>query len=659
MLRVMCRTRPATRTRPSLARRAPVALAAGLLAALAQAAEPVAFDTVVVTATRHATLALAAPASTSVVSAQELRARGADDVLDALRGETGVSLQGRSIGGRKVISLRGMDSKHTLFLVDGRRVGASDGVIGHSDFQYDWIAVDDIERIEVVRGPLSVLYGSEAMGGVVNIITRRATERWRVAARAEGSRAAGGRGGDGDRASVGADGPLGEHWSLRAGVAHSRRDAVASPDDPRLSELEGQRKADGWLALAWRPSAGHRVDLEHRRGSELRRAEARERSGARRYHITENDIERRLNSIGWEADWGDADGAQTQLRAYESEIEIENRRTEDVSVNPPQVLGERVLEGQWRTTSAAHGLTAGFEARNESLQDPGLPDGRSLAQHRSLYLQDEIALGREVQFTAGLRHDRHDLFGDAWSPRVYLVWRPNPDWVLKGGYSRGFKAPNLKQIVPGVRREGPNSFIGNPALQPETSAGLELGTVWARGGREVQFVLFEQRIEKLIEVQLVAPGPVPGVGTFTYENLSRARLRGFEFSIAQPLGAGFDTQLNWTWLDARDGDDVALQRRPRHAVGARLDWQQGPWQAGLRADYSAGQWMSAAAAGAPAQRAPALTLLGVHATRSLGKGVALTLGVDNLTDLRPAEKSALFTHAEAPRTWRIALRAAW
>lgn len=391
----------------------------------------------------------------------------------------------------------------------------------------------------------------------------------------------------------------------------------------------------------------------------MRRAQARERSGARRYHLTENDIERRLNSIGWEVDWGDADGAQTQLRAYESEIEIENRRTEDVSENPPQVLGERVLEGQWRTTSGAHGLTAGFEARNESLQDPGLPDGRSLAQHRSLYLQDEITLGHEVQFTAGLRHDRHDLFGDAWSPRVYLVWRPNPDWALKGGYSRGFKAPNLKQIVPGVRREGPNSFIGNPALQPETSQGLEIGTAWSRDGRELQFVLFDQRIEKLIEVQLVAPGPVPGVGTYTYENLSRARLRGFEFSIAQPLGAGFDTQLNWTWLDARDGDDTPLQRRPRHAVGARLDWQQGPWQAGLRADYSAGQWLPAAAAGAPAQRAPSLTLLGVHATRSFGKDVALTLGVDNLTDLRPAEKSVLYTHAEAPRTWRLALRAAW
>ena len=126
----------------------------------------------VVTATRHLMLESLAPAALSVVTRQEIETRGADNLLDALRAEPGVSLQGRAIGGRKVLSLRGMDSKHTLFLVDGRRIGASDGVIGHSDFQYDWIAVEDIERVEVVRGPLSVLYGSEAMGGVVNVITR-------------------------------------------------------------------------------------------------------------------------------------------------------------------------------------------------------------------------------------------------------------------------------------------------------------------------------------------------------------------------------------------------------------------------------------------------------------------------------------------------------
>ena len=134
--------------------------------------DPAAVQTVVVTATRHAMALIDSPAALSVVTRAQIEQRGADSVLDALRGELGVSLMARPISGRKAISLRGMDSRHTLMLVDGKRIGASDGVIGHSDFQNDWIPVEDIERIEVIRGPMSVLYGAEALGGVVNIITR-------------------------------------------------------------------------------------------------------------------------------------------------------------------------------------------------------------------------------------------------------------------------------------------------------------------------------------------------------------------------------------------------------------------------------------------------------------------------------------------------------
>jgi outer membrane receptor for ferrienterochelin and colicins len=618
-------------------------------------------QTVVVTATRHAMLALDAPAAMSVVTRQEIEARGADDLLDALRAETGVSLQGRAIGGRKVLSLRGMDSKHTLFLVDGRRVGASDGTIGHSDFQYDWIAVEDIERIEIVRGPLSVLYGSEAMGGVVNVITRQPAERWLGSARIEGSRAESGeRGGDGERAAVSVSGPLAAGLGLRAGASWSRRDPIASPDDARLSELEGHAKHDAWLGLAWQPAAGQRLDLDLRGGQETRSADTRERSGQRRYHLTENLLDRRLLSLGWEADWGPA---TTQLRAYESRLDVQNRRSAGVSVNVPQQLIDRVLEGQGRQDFAAHALTAGFELRDETLDDPGLPGGSSTTQHRALYLQDEwrVVPGvHPVDLTLGLRQDHHDRYGSETSPRIYATWRAAPGWTVKGGYSHGFKGPNLKQIVPGARPEGPNTFLGNPDLKPETSDALELGFAWAgKAGRELQLMLFEQRVHDLIEVVLVAPGPVPGLGTYTYQNLERARLRGLEFSVASPLGAGFSTQLGYTWLQATDADGQPLLQRPRHSLGARLDWAQGPWRAGLRLDHAADQWLPSTLPGAAAVKVPDLTQLGAFVQRDIGQALTLGLRVSNLTDLRPADKSALYTHAEAPRSWTLSLATRW
>jgi outer membrane receptor for ferrienterochelin and colicins len=313
---------------------APALLLAGACL-VAEAATPDAaaappLQSVVVTATRHGMLETAAPAALSVVTRRQIEARGADNLLDALRGETGISLQGRAIGGRKVLSLRGMDSKHTLFLVDGRRVGASDGVIGHSDFQYDWVAVEDIERIEVVRGPMSVLYGSEALGGVVNIITREPGDAWRGSASVEGSRADGGRGGDGQRLALRVDGPLGPGSGvfLRAGAAATRLDALASAADPRISELEGREKDDAWLGLVWRGER-QRVDFEHRAGREQRDADARERSGRRRYHVTVNHLERTLSSLGWESAWTGAGGLPAgsgQLRAYRSRIDVENQR---------------------------------------------------------------------------------------------------------------------------------------------------------------------------------------------------------------------------------------------------------------------------------------------------------------------------------------------
>ncbi|MCP5283623.1 MAG: TonB-dependent receptor [Burkholderiaceae bacterium] len=619
-------------------------------------------QTVVITATRHAMLALDAPAAMSVVTRQEIEARGADDVLDAVRGETGVSLQGRSIGGRKVISLRGMDPKHTLFLVDGRRVVPSDGMVGHSDFQVDWIPVDDIERIEIVRGPLSVLYGSEALGGVVHVITRQAGEQWRVTARAEGSVASGDRGGDGHRAAVSVSGPLAPGLGLRAGLATSRREAVASPDDAQISELEGHDKTDGWLGLAWQASPAHRVALDLNAGEETRTADSRERSGARRYHVSDNLLQRAMASLAWDAEWGTRGDTRTQLRAYGTRLDVENRRTAGVAINPPQTLRDRVLEGLLRHDAGPHALTAGFELRNETLEDPGMPDGRSLARHRAVFVQDEwhvIGGEQPLDLTLGLRHDRHHLFGDESSPRLYASWRAAPGWTLKGGLSHGFKAPNLKQIVPGGRREGPNTVLGNPDLKPETSDSAEVGLAYARQGLELQAMLFSQRVQNLIELTLVTPGAVPGVGTYVYENVSRARLRGLEMGAAMPLGAGFSTQVNATWLDATDADGDRLTYRPRLNLGARLDWTQGPWQAGLRADHSRGTLLPSTTRGAADVAVPSLTLLGAHVQRSIGPGLTLALRVHNLGNQRPADASALYTHAEAPRTVSVSLSGVW
>ncbi|MFN0186635.1 MAG: TonB-dependent receptor plug domain-containing protein, partial [Aquabacterium sp.] len=336
-------------------------------------------------------------------------------------------------------------------------------------------------------------------------------------------------------------------------------------------------------------------------------------------------------------------------------------------VNLPQTLDEEVVEGQLRGQRGDHDLTAGFEARDETLHDPGLPGTASLARHRSAYLQDEWSALRGLTVTAGLRHDNHGLFGSHWSPRLYAVWRPAPQWTVKGGASSGFKAPNLKQIVPGTRREGPNDFIGNPALRPEVSRSFEIGGAWQAGRRGAQLMVFDQRVDDLIDVRLVQAGPTPGTGTYTYENLARARLRGLEAAYAGPLSVHpplplhlpLHLHLSYTYLDATSGNGQRLDRRPRHAAAARLDARSGPWRAGLQAEWQADQRLPAATVGQPSVAAPSVALWGAHLARQLPYGMEATLAVTNLTQLRLADRSPLFTQVEWPRTWRLALRGQW
>lgn len=625
-----------------------LALALALLPvaeARAGAASESRLDEVIVTATQREQAVRDVPAAASVVKRDEIEAAGADNVLAAVRETTGVGLVGQSVAGRKTMSLRGMDGKHTLYLINGLRVINTDDWVGHSDFQYDWTPVDSIERIEVVRGPMSVLYGSDALGGVINTITRRPAADWHGGVRLGGRSVAGAGGGDSVSGGVHLSGGLTDTLRMAVSATRLQRSPLESKEDPRTSEIEGTDLQSGHVLLSWQPLASQTFDLEHRISNEERE---RDQVRGSTYYRDTYDIDRSQSIATWRADWS---GVETQLRAWESDFSVSNRRTNGVAPTRPQSMDDRGVDGRVGfALGAMQYLTVGFDTRTETMENAGLAGGKDDADFRALYIQDEIALGAELTLTLGFRRDRHSIFGAENSPRAYLVWHATDAWTLRGGYGEGFRAPTLKQASSSYEgAEGPHTFYGNSDIRPETSKSWEFGFVYAKGAVDWEVTAFRNSVTDLIttrETRRLGPRSF-----YIYDNINDALIQGVETALRVDLGGGFDARLSGQWLDTEDeATGSPLNARPDHLLNARLGWKQGPLSAAIRLEHTGRQYVTSAAS-----KAPSYNLLHLQGGYEFSKHLRVTAGIDNITNVRLADKSDLFSYAETPRALRVAL----
>lgn len=635
--------------------RKPALTLACLMASMAQAAPVTELNPLVVTASRSEHSLADAPASVSVITAEQIKARGAGNLLEALRGVPGLSLNGRQVGGRKTLSIRGAEDRHTLVLIDGRRISSTDDTIGHSDYQYGWVAMEQIERIEVVRGPMSALYGSEAVGGVINIITRKGGQQWHGGASVRGELGEG-PAGDGHQMSASASGPLGEWFDLALGVEDRRRAPTPRPENKATSDIEGQDRQSGNLRLGFTPSEGQRLQLDMLRSEETRRRhEQNTRLPARPYYLDTYDLQRRQDALTWQADWS---LLRSELRYSEAEFEVNNKRSNNIAATRPQRLEDRVWDGNLAfALGDSHSLTLGAERREEFLENAGLTGGSDSALHKALYVQDEIALADDWALTLGTRLDHHAIFGSESSPRAYLVWRASPELTIKGGYGEAFRAPTLKQISPNyVGAEGPHTFLGNADIQPETSRSWEIGADWRDEQSAYTATLFRSEIKDLIYYNLlrrVGPRSI-----YQYDNISEARIDGLEVALRRALGGGFSLASSMTWLDARDRDsDDKLTGRPEFSATPSLAWQQGAWGAELEWQYIGQQTLKNAAG--QLKRAPAYSLVNLSGSYRVDEHLTLRAGLNNAGDLRLEDKSELFGYVEDGRTLWLGLEASF
>ena len=590
---------------------------------------------VVITATRVETPSKEIASSLSVITREELARSKRSMVLDVLGDIPGVSIvRSGGPGAAAAVMLRGANTEHTLVLLDGVEINDPMNPSRSADLAH--VPLDQVERIEVLRGPQSTLYGSDALGGVVNIITATGAGRPKVVLYGTGgalSTAEGRLGISGSRGPVA--------YSL--GVSALRTAGVSAAD----ASFPGNGEKDGYRNLALSGRAGVKL----RRGLDLdlsfrtvrARSEIDNFGGA--YGDDPNNVQRYETSFARAGVRGLFLGGRWESRLGAAVIGSDRRNDNPVDGTHPfdSEKGDfrsGLFKLDWQNNfflGPFHTATFGAEYENErgssdyaseSLYGPYLSAfPRAEASTFGAYAQDQLRLGRGFFATAGIRIDSHSLSGTAVTIRLAPAWVVGRTGLkVKGTFGTGFKAPSLYQLYAPPTAWGP---IGNRDLEPEESAGWDAGIEQDLAGGRLRFgaTWFRNSFRNLITFD-TAHG---------YVNVGRARTEGVELAADLLPSDGFACRAAYTRMSSKDlGTGLTLPRRPKDklsagldiAVAKTLDLDLRLEVVGRRLDTDFTSWPSALVS------LPGYALLDATISWRTGRGLELFLRLDNILDRR-------------------------
>jgi len=589
-------------------RRFPLLASAVALASAGTAAaqpEPVELGQIVVTAAGFEQNISDAPASISTISGDELAKKSYKSIVDAVNSIPGVYVTGG--GGAQDISIRGMDDSYTLYLVDGRPVSAGRSVNTNGQDggkQISLPPISMIERVEVIRGPMSSLYGSEAMGGVINIITRKHRGEWAGTIATEYTRSFNDVSNDSRQTSLFTGGALVEGLlsaEVNASWAGDDESDFVGADDSARSTPESKRKKGG-AKLILTPDARNELAVSYdssrlEETSTPGKSVAEDDTGSR--YVYDKDVYV-LSHDGNYGSWLTRSFVQHDV----SERVQDRTKKEEVSM----------IDTQATRFWGDHVLTVGGQYKQEKLTDEtnGLLTSEIPGAVRSvdrwiaaLYSEVEWGLTDKLSVTTGLRYNDDELFGGEFSPRIYALYDLTPELTLKGGVSTGYRQPTLADVTEGFGRgtggggsPAPHPralIIGNPDLDPESSISYETGFVFDNRelGLNASLMVFLTEFKDKIAEDRFCESPNgdrddPGTWSCSFggndylflssrENIDEAEMQGLELTVDYRLTDTVTLNSSYTFTDSeqKTGEfrGEPLNRIPRHMANANIDWQ--------------------------------------------------------------------------------------
>ena len=520
-------------------------------------------DGVVVTATRTAVDVDTSLAPVEVIDRAAIERSQARSLPDLLQGRAGVSISNQGGAGKlSTMFLRGTESDHVVVLVDGIRIGsATSGLVSLQN-----LPLALVERVEIVRGPRSSLYGSEAIGGVIQIFTRRNGDagyapRLHVGGGSHGAHEAGiGFGGRGERAWFGAD-----YEFRRTEGFNSCNVAIPDPFAGGCFISAPEPDLDGYIQNALALRAGIDLDDAWQLSALALRSEG------------ENDFDGDYTNrsetvqqvVGGSVRWKPSDTAQLKLTAGRN-------------VDASEQFKDGAGLGYFDTDRDSASLQGDFDIGRQQLLSVGLDWLRDRVDGNVVYEESERAnhaafAQYQARFAAGtaavqslqasVRRDDNQQFGGHTTGSVAWGLEFAAGWRLGAGFGTAFKAPTFNELY--------YPFFGNPDLRPEQSESAELGLGWSTDRLELRIDTFQTTVDDLIAFDAAIGLP---------DNIERARMRGAEL--------GFDADIaRWqlagsiSWLDTESLTGLQagneLPRRARHSARLDLDRAFGDFRVGV------------------------------------------------------------------------------
>lgn len=587
-----------------------------------------------------------------VLTREQITDTGYETVGEVLREIPGVLTRRGSEGSGAGESIQGIDSRQVLVLIDSFPVIGARG-IKRGVLNLDRQSTANLQQVEVVKGASSALFGSDAIGGVINLIPRDANRPLEGDVRVSG----------GDFGVFDAAGNLGFVRNKLSGFftleQHKRNEFDLTPTTFDTT-LAGFRRTDFYNRFKYQFAKNFFVTtlFDGYWNKQVGRALGEEGNQF-------NDIKENSQSYGLTADWQINQRTGLQVRGYFArfdEITRGNLNNANRTPLPDGNLFERlgqvdgILSYVWGERQL---IQVGGELRTNRYRGINrLRDGDgNRADTRNFWAQDKISITNRLTATVGFRFDNHSIFGSAWSPKAALNYRVSDNLNLRASWGRGFRAPDLGQLY--FRFLNPTNFyqvIGNPNLRPEHSGSWQVGGEYRAFNRKLRFganyfrndvrnlidsvslgfIATQGQLNAIIARESIDPAfrPVTGRLLFFYKNLASIYTQGVEFDTEVQLPKNFTVGGAYTYLDARDKTtDLYLLSRNRNQGFVKFGYANALYgfRANLRGSFYS-SWLVSRAANGAETAAPAFQIWDFYAAKSLPKRFEIYGSVDNLFD---------------------------